>query len=111
MRQPRTLGPGRRLVYIPSEPGSAWRDRDDAQRERDVLGRLVRGSGGRVVTLSGSDEIVGAYREILRELREQYVLGYYPEPAHRDGRWRQVRVEVEGRRGLDVRCREGYYDF
>lgn len=111
LRQVRPVGPGRRLVYTPTEPGSAWRERDEAQRERDELGRLVRGSGGRIVTLGRSEEIAGSYEEILRELREQYVLGYYPDPTDRDGRWREVRIEVEGHRGLEIRCREGYYDF
>ena len=55
-------------------------------------------------------ELEEAFAGILAELREQYVLGYYPSQANHDGAWRNVRVRVE-KHNLDVRTREGYFDY
>ena len=38
------------------------------------------------------------------------MLGYYPSQANHDGAWRNVRVRVE-KHNLDVRTREGYFDY
>jgi hypothetical protein len=43
----------------------------------------------------------------MRELREQYVIGYYPSDPSEDGSWRDVKVRVK-RSGVKVRSREGY---
>ena len=53
-----------------------------------------------------------SFQEILRELREQYALGYYPDPTLNDGSWRKVAIDLQRseRSGLRVRAREGYVD-
>lgn len=88
---------------------SAWASQRHNFREMKRLERLVESTGGRVAKLRGVDEIVPAFEDILRELREQYVVGYYPDPRHRDGRWRKVDVTVDVP-GVRVRTREGYVD-
>ena len=45
----------------------------------------------------------------MSELREQYVLGYYPARDLDDGAWHQVEVRVDAP-GIKVRNRGGYYD-
>lgn len=89
---------------------TAWRSADDYRREFDLLGRTVEESGGRIHLLGSADEIVPAFQGILAELRDQYVLGYYPLVPRHDGSWRQVRVRVR-RRGVEVRSRGGYFDL
>lgn len=88
---------------------SAWRGPEGHRREREGLVRLVRRSGGRVVDLTRIEDSAAAFGEILAELREQYVLGYYPSVDRDDGSWHRVRVEVKGM-GYRVRTREGYVD-
>lgn len=90
-------------------PHSAFRSRSRMRENRHGLDTLVKESGGRVLPIAGAEDVEPVFRDILEELRSQYALGYYPEPRRGDGRWREVRVEVEGRR-LDVRHRDGYYD-
>ncbi len=89
---------------------SAWRSSDDYEREFALLTETVEDSGGRIQTLAAMSEIAPAFEEIRRELREQYVLGYYPTGARRDGRWRRVKVELR-QPGHQVRARGGYHDF
>jgi Ca-activated chloride channel family protein len=88
---------------------SAWRDWRGSQRERQALELAVRESGGAILPAGTPAATERAFREILRDLRSQYVIGYYPGAAHRDGRWRAVQVRVR-RPGYDVRVRRGYID-
>ena len=71
------------------------------------LRRMVRESGGRTLKILHAEEIPAALAEILKELREQYALGYYPEASGGD-RWRPLEVRVR-RPGLKVRAPEGYF--
>lgn len=87
---------------------SAWKDADRYRAEYDLLASTVVDSGGRILDLGGVEEASGAFRELLRELREQYVLGYQPAVRH-DGRWRPNQVRLR-RPGLTVRTQAGYVD-
>ncbi|NIR59483.1 MAG: hypothetical protein GWO02_08150 [Gammaproteobacteria bacterium] len=71
--------------------------------------RLVRRSGGRIYELQGTEAVDRALADVLRDLRAQYALGYYPDPRRGDGAWRRVRVTLE-RTDLRLRAREGYVD-
>ena len=88
---------------------TAWRDAEGHRKEMAYLSQAVTESGGRIVDIQDLQQAEAVFREILRELREQYVLGYYPSHNVNDGNWHEVRVQVDG--GYDVRTREGYIDF
>lgn len=88
---------------------SAWRDAKGHRLEEEALYRLVRRSGGRVEAIDSVAQAEEAFAKILAELREQYVLGYYPSESPGDGSWRRIEVRVD-RRGVDVRTQEGYLD-
>jgi Ca-activated chloride channel family protein len=89
---------------------SAWRTPVDYRRQEASLTELVQQSGGRIIPAHSSAEIEPVFIEILRELREQYALGYYPDERRNDGSWRRVRVLV-GRPDVSVRTHEGYLDL
>ncbi|HKI01696.1 MAG TPA: VWA domain-containing protein [Thermoanaerobaculia bacterium] len=88
---------------------SAWRDYQGNDQEYDNLDKAVRESGGRILAVERPEELEGAFRDILQELRQQYALGYYPTTAKGDGKWHKVEVRVKGFAGR-VRTREGYAD-
>lgn len=67
-------------------------------------------SGGRVVPVAADEEIEPVFADVLAELREQYVLGFYPTIQRDDGSWHEVEVDVRGS-GLDVRTSSGYVDY
>lgn len=90
---------------------SPWGTPKQRFRSFRRLEEVVQESGGRIVRLLEPGEIEGAFRDILRELREQYALGYYPQPRLRhDGGWREVEVELPTSRGWTARTRAGYVD-
>ncbi len=76
----------------------------------DRLRRLGELSGGRVYFVTAEQDPAPLYREILAELRSQYVLSYYPpDPEEADSEpWREVEVEVK-RRGLVARTLSGFF--
>jgi Ca-activated chloride channel family protein len=98
----------------PDEPGiklqSAWRSADEYRDQFSLLQRVVEDSGGRIIRVERPEEIQRVFVQILQELREQYVLGYYPSDQKNNGSWHRVRVKVK-RRGVDVRAHEGYVDL
>jgi Ca-activated chloride channel homolog len=103
-------------IYLrdPSESGpveisTAWRGYEGNREEFKLLHRAVEESGGHIAELDSPSELEGAFGEIMDELRQQYVLGYYPQETHRDGSWREVDVRVK-RLGAKVRTRLGYID-
>ena len=109
-----------RLPYRESADGEAdhempgitspWRNSESYRQELEMLERATLESGGRIELLSSLAEIAPAFAGILAELREQYVLGFYPERARNDGSWRELAVRARAK-NADVRCREGYVDY
>lgn len=89
---------------------SAWRDGEGHRRELRQLEHLVAVTGGRIVTLGRIAEINDAFATILDEIRNQYVIGYYPSQDLDNGRWHRIKVSVKGS-GFRVRTRQGYLDF
>lgn len=88
---------------------SAWRNAEANDAQLSLLQQTVKESGGRIERTAHIEDLGPVLQEILSELREQYVLGYYPTKPRKDGSWRQVKVRVH-RIGADVRTREGYVD-
>lgn len=88
---------------------SVWRSFQEHAVELAGLARLVERSGGRIFDLPRVEEADRVFREVLRELRNQYVLGYYPSLIRHDGTWHPVTVDVSAPR-VELRTREGYYD-
>jgi len=71
-----------------------------------TMQRLTLPTGGRTFTTDSVDQLHGAFEELLDELSNQYLLGYQPTNTTRDDKWREIKVEVEGHRG--IRARQGY---
>ena len=88
----------------PASRWSIWRDAKGHARELSGLERAVEESGGRIAVIDSIDQVGGALGEILDELRNQYVLGYYSESAAEDA-WRGISVAVKG--GGRVRIQKG----
>lgn len=75
-----------------------------------LLKRLAQATGGESFFPRRVDDVDGVLREIARDIRHSYTLGYVPVNSIRTGEFRRIRVVVNdpARRSLRVRARDGY---
>jgi Ca-activated chloride channel family protein len=88
---------------------SIWRNVTDNSRQYQLLEQAVTESGGRILKIRQLGEIDDAFRQVIDELRQQYVLGFQPRDARGRGNWRPLRVKVRGE-SFAVRTRAGFVD-
>ena len=75
----------------------------------NALTQMTRDTGGRVFTPNIGASMDQAFADILKDLRNQYLIGYYPKNVPRSTN-RFHKVKVEGPRPqLQVLTRSGYY--
>ncbi len=73
-----------------------------------ALEQLAQETGGRAFFPYRVDDLAQSFLDIGDELRSQYSLAYIPTNKAVDGRFREIRIEVD-RKGLQVRHRKGYH--
>jgi Ca-activated chloride channel family protein len=71
-----------------------------------ALHTITDDSGGRTEVIQSAGDLDGVTSRIADELSRQYTLGYL-STGKKDGRWHNIRVEVEDK-SLRVRARRGY---
>jgi len=76
-----------------------------------VLRRLCRDTGGLAYFPGPRESVTSISKEIARDLREQYTLGYTPQKRKRADSFRKVEVKTTapGHGKLHVRTRPGYW--
>jgi len=77
-----------------------------------LLNELAEQTGGRLYTVEDLDDLNATALSLGSALRNQYVLGYLSDNAVRDGKYRQVRVDLSGSPALSairLSHRRGYY--
>jgi VWFA-related protein len=75
---------------------------------KEVLQRISRETGGRFFEVTHKMTIEQVYKEIEEDLRNQYSIGYTPNPPGSSGAYRRLRVSTQ-RKDLTVYARDGYY--
>jgi Ca-activated chloride channel family protein len=66
----------------------------EERRGPQLLSELAEQSGGRHFPVDNLDNLPAIASRIGRELRDQYVLGYYSNNAAHDGKYRQVKLKL-----------------
>jgi len=77
-----------------------------------LLSEIATQTGGRAFAAALSSDLPSIASRIAVELRNQYVLGYYPKNQAKDGKYRKVEVKLEQPHGvspLKAHWRLGYY--
>ena len=74
----------------------------------NMLKHLTWQTGGRVLYPQSFGDLGNAYTEVAEELANQYAIGYVPHNRIKDGKYRQVKVEVN-RADVRLSTRPGYY--
>lgn len=72
---------------------------------------IARLTGGRAAFPGNMKELDPMYASISREIQGQYLLGYVPTNAARDGKWRKVEIRLKrpSAEKPQIRTREGYF--
>ena len=75
------------------------------------LMEIARLTGGRAMFPGTMKDLEPMYASIAAEIQGQYVLGYVPTNAVRDGKWRKVEIKLKrpSSERLQLRSREGYF--
>jgi VWFA-related protein len=73
---------------------------------RASLEWISAATGG--VFVRDTNDIAGAVERIASDSRSYYLLGYTPQNAAFDGRYRKIQVKVS-RKDVDVKARDGYF--
>jgi Ca-activated chloride channel family protein len=82
------------------------------KRSMKLLSKLAEETGGRLFPVSKLSELPEVVASISMALRDQYVLGYRPSNAERDGKYRRVKVKIApppNATPLRASWRTGYY--
>ena len=77
-----------------------------------LLSEITTQTGGRAFAAALSSDLPSVAARIAVELRNQYVVGYYPKNEVRDGKYRSVEVKLAQPKGmspLKAHWRLGYY--
>jgi Ca-activated chloride channel family protein len=75
----------------------------------NALTQMANDTGGRVFSPSVGAQLDAAFADILRDLRTQYLVAYYPRNLPSDApRFRPVKLELS-RKDLHASTRSGYY--
>jgi Ca-activated chloride channel family protein len=69
----------------------------------NLINRLAKETGGRAFFPESLSDLPKIAEEIVRDMRTQYVVGYYPTNKARDGSYRTIRVAVADAAGKDKR--------
>ncbi|HXH28232.1 MAG TPA: VWA domain-containing protein, partial [Candidatus Polarisedimenticolia bacterium] len=81
---------------------------DGARSLEDVLRTLARQTGGRYYNPDRPSQLSQVYRQIVSDLKDQYLLAYTSTNTAHDGRWRSITLRVRPP-DLQVQARAGYY--
>jgi Ca-activated chloride channel homolog len=96
-------------VFEPSLPLGLTTEEVSGPR---LLSEIATQTGGRAFAAALMSDLPSVAARIAVELRNQYVLGYYPKNQTRDGKYRHVEVKLAQPRGvsaLKAHWRLGYY--
>jgi VWFA-related protein len=78
----------------------------NAKNQNTQLRTIAENTGGRAFV--GASDMPRAIRELIEDNSAFYLLGYYPDPIARDGKFHDVDVRVKGHPDYKVRARAGY---
>jgi hypothetical protein len=76
---------------------------------RDQLAQLAEASGSRLYRANELKDLDDVYRQVIGDLGRIYSIGYRPSNTSRDGKWRTVNVQIQDRRDVLARTKQGYY--
>lgn len=86
---------------------AVFQQHDARDNSRQTLITLAADTGGRSFFDLG--DLSDAFKAVQEDTAGYYLVGYYTTNPARDGRWRMIRVKLNGASGAHLTAREGYY--
>lgn len=77
-----------------------------AQQQLTLLGEAC---GTRLYRANKLKDLDDVYSQVIGDLGRIYSIGYRPSNTTKDGKWRSVTVQIQDRRDVTARTKEGYY--
>jgi VWFA-related protein len=65
-------------------------------KQQTAMMIVARASGGFTESLETPEQADSVYSRILNDINNRYLIGYYPKNVERDGKRRNVKIEVRG---------------
>lgn len=95
-------------IYDPDGPSQSSREEAEGP---ELLAQLAELTGGRHFPVLNLGSLADVSTRIGQLLRNRYLLGYNPTNASRDGRYRDIKLDVTAdvEPGVHVQYRKGYY--
>jgi VWFA-related protein len=76
-------------------------------KDKTFLSDLSRITGGSLLEIESSKDLVALFLDILKEFRDRYLLTYSPAGVSHDG-WHQLKIRVKNR-NAKILARSGYF--
>ena len=76
---------------------------------REQLGMLASASGSRLYRANKLKDLDDVYKQVIGDLGRIYSIGYRPSNKSRDGKWHSVTVQINDRKDVTARTKQGYY--
>lgn len=77
---------------------------------KKILEQMSKETGGRLFEVSKKEPIEKIYDSIAEELRNQYNLGYTPDPPDQSAGYHKILLKTK-KKDMIVQARDGYYSF
>jgi VWFA-related protein len=76
---------------------------------RDQLAQLAEASGSSLYRANKIKDLDAVYNQVIGDLSRTYSIGYRPSNTLKDGKWRSVSIQIQDRRDVIARTKQGYY--
>jgi len=84
-------------------------ERREAKRAEHALNDLAIATGGEAFFPKEVSDVDRIAKQVARDIRSQYTIGYSPTNQAMDGSFRQIKITVNAQGKPTVRTRSGYY--
>jgi VWFA-related protein len=68
---------------------------------------IAQDTGG--FSIVNSNDLLGGLENIVAESSSYYLLAYYPENSTKDGKFKEIKINIKGDKKLIVKTRKGYF--
>jgi Ca-activated chloride channel family protein len=100
-------------IYLDTEAEVAKHFGGDTRHQyetaRSQILAVAEQTGGAVVPAAEDKQLEAAYKIVAAELHTLYSLAYAPSELKRDGKWRQIQVQIN-RPNVTIKARRGFTD-